>query len=248
MLDLQYLWYVCPLVALGAFTQGFTGIGFGIVVLAGIVFTPWDFERSTVIVNLLVLILHSIVIWTSLKKSHIQWKLIGLILLGLLVGVPFGYLFILNFGNQPIFQFVFGISLAGFAANELIKPRIKPMPKYYGLPAGMLGGFLGSAFTTSAPPIAIYLYSQNKDPVLLKGTLQVVFMISTLWRLLNIVILGPGISRSVMEITSLCGVLVVIFSLIGHKISLKVSSKIFLKAVYTLIAVAGLSNIFRAFL
>ena len=247
MLDLKYLWYVCPLVALGSFTQGFTGIGFGIVVLAGIVFIPWNFERSTVVVNLLVLILHSIVIWASLKKSKIQWKLVGLILIGLILGVPFGYMFILNFGNQPIFQLVFGISLAGFAATEIIKPRIKPMPKYFGLPAGILGGFLGGAFTTSAPPIAIFLYSQKKDPALLKGTLQVVFMISTLWRLLNIVLLGPGISRPVIEITFLCFIVVVIFAFIGHKFSLRVSSKIFLRTVYTLIAAAGLTNIFRAF-
>lgn len=247
MLDLQYLWFVCPLVALGAFTHGFTGLGFGIVILAGIVFIPWDFERSTVVVNLLVLVIHSSVIWASLREAPIQWKLVGLILIGLSVGVPLGYLFILFFGNQPIFQFVFGFSLAGFAANELIKPRIKAMPKFFGLPAGIVGGFLGGAFTTSGPPIAIFLYSQKKDPALLKGTLQVVFMIATLWRLLNIILFGPGISRSVLEITFLCLLFVVIFSFIGHKMSLRVSSNIFLKTVYTIIAVAGIANIVRAF-
>jgi len=247
MLDVQYLWIVCPLVALGAFTQGFTGLGFGIVVLAGIVFLPWNFERSTVVVNLLVLPLNSIVIWESIRKYPIQWRLVGLIFFGLIFGVPLGYLFVLFFGNKPIFQIVFGLSLAGFAAHELIKPRIRAMPVLFGLPAGMVGGFLGGAFTATGPPIAIFLYSQNKNPALLKGTLALVFMIATLWRLLNIILIGPGIDHSVMEITSICFVIVVVFAFIGHKISLRVTSETFLRTVYALIAVAGLANVVRAF-
>ena len=43
MLDPEYLWLFYLLIGFGAFTQGFTGIGFGIIVLAGIAFTPWDF-------------------------------------------------------------------------------------------------------------------------------------------------------------------------------------------------------------
>ncbi len=62
MLDPQYIWLFGLLVGLGAFTQGFTGIGFGIIVLAGIAFTPWDFERATVVLNLLLLVLNSSII------------------------------------------------------------------------------------------------------------------------------------------------------------------------------------------
>ena len=248
MLDPQYLWVFCPLVALGAFTQGFTGLGFGIVILAGVVFTPWDFERSTVVVNLLVLVLHGSVIWASRKEARIQWRLVGLILSGLAVGVPLGYWFILVLGNQPVFQLVFGLSLAGFAINELVKPRIKAMPPSLGLPAGIVGGFLGGAFTTSGPPIAIFLYSQHRDPAILKGTLQLVFMIATVWRLINIILFGPGISKPILNITLICLLIVFIFSFIGHIISRKVSSRTFLKIVYSLIAGAGLANIARAFL
>jgi len=246
MLDLQYLWLVGPLVALGAFTQGFTGLGFGIIILAGVVFTPWDFERSTVVVNLLVLFLQGSVIRASLKDSRIQWNLVGLLVVGLAVGVPLGYWFILAFGNQPVFQMVFGVSLAGFAANELIKPRLKAMPRFFGLPAGILGGFLGGAFTSHGPPLAIFLYSQHQNPALLKGTLQAVFMIATLYRLVNIIFLGPGISNDVINIALICLIIVIIFSYLGHRISLKVSSRTFLRVVYTLIAGAGLANIFRA--
>lgn len=62
MLDPQYLWLFGLLIGLGAFTQGFTGIGFGIIVMAGIAFTPWDFERATVVLNLLLLVLNGSII------------------------------------------------------------------------------------------------------------------------------------------------------------------------------------------
>jgi uncharacterized membrane protein YfcA len=193
-----------------------------------------------------VLVLHGSVIRTSLKDMPIQWRMIALILLGMAVGVPLGYAFILFFGNDPAFRVVFGLSLTGFAAYELIKPRLRPMPKYLGLPAGVLGGFFGGAFTTSGPPIAIYLYSQNDRPALLKGTLQVVFMITTIWRLFNIVLFGPGIGRPVLEIFVICLLIVAFFAFIGHKMSLRVSSRIFLKIVYSIIAIAGLINIIQA--
>lgn len=248
MIELQYLWLVGPLVAMGAFTQGFTGLGFGIVILAGIAFIPWDFERSTVVVNLLVLVLHTSLIWDSRREARIQWHLVGLILVGLTLGVPLGYWFILVFGNQPAFQLVFGASLAAFAANELIKLRIKALPRWMGLPAGTLGGFLGGAFTTSGPPIAIFLYSQHKDPALLKGTLQLVFMVATLWRLVNIILFGPGITGPVLKVSALSLMIVPVFSFLGHRLSRRVASRVFLRSVYSLIAAAGMANVLRALL
>ncbi|MGD2272860.1 MAG: hypothetical protein PVI06_20860, partial [Desulfobacterales bacterium] len=87
-MDFQYLWLFCLLVVFGSFTQGFTGIGFGIIILAGIAFTPWDFERSTVVVSLLILVLHSSVIFFSTREAKIVWKLVGYVLAGLAFGVP----------------------------------------------------------------------------------------------------------------------------------------------------------------
>lgn len=247
MLDPAFLWLFALLVVLGAFTQGFTGLGFGIVILAGISFTSWNFERSTVIVNLLVLIIHLSIILSSKKQARINWQLVGFVIAGLAVGVPLGYWFLLAYGNQGILQFIFGATLTAFSINEVIKPKLrKPLPRIMGLPAGAAGGFLGGAFTTSGPPLAIYIYSQNEEPALLKSTLQMVFFITTVWRLMAIELFGPGIGWPVLKITLMAVPLVAIFSFLGHKFSNKVSSRLFLRSVYTLIAVSGLANMLRA--
>lgn len=150
MLDPQYLWLFGLLIGLGSFAQGFTGIGFGIIVLAGIAFTPWDFERTTVVLNLLLLVLNSSIIIASRKESRINWRLVGYILAGEIFGVPLGYWFILAFGNQPMFRLVFGAVLGLFAVNELFRPRIRrELNMAFGVLAGVLGGFLSGAFTAA---------------------------------------------------------------------------------------------------
>jgi uncharacterized membrane protein YfcA len=150
VLDPQYLWLFGLLIGLGAFTQGFTGIGFGIIVLAGIAFTPWDFERATVVLNLLLLVLNGSIIYAGRKDSSINWGVVGYILLGEIIGVPLGYWFILGFGNQPVFRLVFGATLSLFAANELLRPRIRrQLNMAFGLFAGVVGGFLSGAFTAA---------------------------------------------------------------------------------------------------
>jgi uncharacterized membrane protein YfcA len=247
MLDPAFLWLFGLLVAVGAFTQGFTGLGFGIIILAGISFTTWDLERCTVIISLLVVTIHMVIILSSRREGRIQWPMVGFVLAGLALGVPLGYLFILTYGNQPVIQLVLGVTLTGFALNELFKPRFrKALPRFMGFPAGVLGGFLGGAFTTSGPPLAIYIYSQNEDPSLLKSTLQTVFFVTNLWRLVNIQVYGPGIGWPVLKITLLAVPLVAIFGFWGHRLSRRASSRFFLRSVYALIALSGCANMVRA--
>jgi uncharacterized membrane protein YfcA len=245
-LDPQYVWLFLLLVGFGAFTQGFTGIGFGIIILAGVAFTPWDFERSTVVVSLLVVFLHTSIIVSGIREGGIQWHRVGTLLIGLAVGVPLGYLFIVTFGNAAAFRWVFGLALTGFAANELFRPRLRAgLPKAFGVLAGAIGGFLGGAFTAAGPPIAMYLYSQHTNPVALKGTLQMVFMLANLWRLVNVAAIGKGFTPEVLKLTAIALPVVILLSFAGHRLSRRVSSKTFLRIVYSFIAVAGLLNIAR---
>ena len=67
MLHPEYLWLFCLLIGFGAFTQGFTGPGFGIIVLADIAFKPWSLEHNTVVLKLLLLVPKSRTIYASQK-------------------------------------------------------------------------------------------------------------------------------------------------------------------------------------
>jgi uncharacterized membrane protein YfcA len=246
MLDPQYLWLFGLLIGLGAFTQGFTGIGFGIIVLAGIAFTPWDFERATVVLNLLLLVLNSSIIYASRKEAPINWRIVGYILIGEVCGVPLGYWFILAFGNQPAFRIVFGATLALFAAHELFRLRIrKELNMGFGVLAGVIGGFLSGAFTAGGPPIALFVYSRQKDPRLVKGTLQTVFLSATIWRLANIVLMGKGVTVPVLKIAAVTLPVLIICSVLGHAASRRVSKDMFLKIVFSFILLAGIMNILK---
>ena len=246
MLDPEYLWLFCLLIGFGAFTQGFTGIGFGIIVLAGIAFTPWDFERTTVVLNLLLLVLNSSIIYASRKESIINWRLVGYILVGEVFGVPLGYWFILAFGNRPVFRLTFGAALTLFAANELFRPRIRrELNMAFGVLAGFMGGFLSGAFTAAGPPLALFVYSRQKDPRLAKGTLQTVFISATIWRLVNIAMFGKGITMLVTKIAAMTLPVLVICTFLGHIVSRRVSKGTFLKIVYSFIGFAGVMNIIK---
>jgi len=244
MFDPQYFWLFCLLVGFGAFSQGFTGIGFGIIILAGVAFTPWNFERSAVVVNLLVLCLNVIIIYASRKDARVNWVLVGYILLGSAVGVPLGYWFILDVGDRPLFRLVFGAVLMAFAVHELFRPKIrKPLPKPAGLLAGLMGGFLNGAFTAAGPPMAVFVYSQHKEPALLKGTLQVLFLITSVWRLSNVMLFGKGITLPVVKLAALALPIALGLAYVGHLASRRVSTRTFLRVVYTLIAFAGVMQI-----
>jgi hypothetical protein len=246
MFDPQYFWLFCLLVGFGAFSQGFTGIGFGIIILAGVAFTPWNFERSAVVVNLLVVCLNGIIIYVSRKDARINWAVVSYILLGAAVGVPLGYWFILDMGDRPLFRFVFGAALTAFAANELFRPRIRnPLPKPAGLLAGLIGGFANGAFTAAGPPMALFVYSQHKEPALLKGTLQILFLITSVWRLANVMFFGKGITLPVIKLAALALPITLALAYVGHMASRRVSARAFLMVVYTLIAFAGVMQIVK---
>jgi len=240
MFDPQYLLLFYVLVGFGAFSQGFTGIGFGIVILAGVAFTSWNFERVTVIINLLVLFINAILIYISRKDARVHWSLVAYLLLGSVVGVPLGYWFIVALGEKPIFRVIFGTALVAIALNELFKPRIrKQLPKYAGVLAGILGGFFNGAFTAAGPPIALFVYSQHKEPALLKGTLQMLFLITNIFRVVYIVFFGKGIGAPVIQLSILSLPIVLASTYAGHLISRRVSNRTFLRVVYSLVAIAG---------
>lgn len=248
MLDLHYLWAFVPIVVFSAFAQGFMGLGFGIMVMAGVAFTPWDLERASVLTNILLLILNATIIFAGRRDFRIDWKLVGLIISGEIGGVPLGYWFIYAFGNRPVFRLALGIVLLIFAADRVFRPRLaKPLPAPLGLTVGVIAGFLAGAFTAAGPPLALFIYSRHQIPAKAKGTLQVVFMSATLWRLITIIAVGRGLTFPIVEISAVLVPAVIFFAVLGHHMTRRVSNAIFEKVVYSFIGFAGLLNILKFF-
>ena len=168
---------------------------------------------------------------------------------GAAAGVPLGYWFIMVFGSQPVFKVMLGVALAVFAANEFLRPRIRnELNPGFGLLAGLAGGFLSGGFLSSGPPLALFLYSRHKDPDQAKGTLQIVFIICTLWRLATVTIMGQGITPPVIKLALQGLIFMLVFAFLGHKLSRRMSSRMFLRVVYSLIGAAGIINVGKGIL
>lgn len=247
MLDARYLPIFGLIVVFAAFSQGFMGLGFGIIAIAGVGFTPWGLERATVVINLLLVVLNSTIIFAGRKDFRINWKLVGVILAGEIGGVPLGYWFILTFGNRPVFRLVLGVVLIVFAVNQFLRPVLKkPLHLGYGVVAGVLGGFLAGGFTAAGPPFALFIYSQHKNAADAKGTLQVVFLAATLWRLFSILMFGRSITPEILRIAAINFPLVVIFAVLGHLATHRISSQMYVTIVFIFIGFSGLMNIIKS--
>ena len=251
MLDSAYLIPFAALVMFGAFAHGFMGLGFGIIVIAGLAFTGMNIERASVVLNLLLPVLFVTVIYASSKgfRFNVKWRLALLLFLGSFFGVPLGYWFLYTQGNQPVFYLALGITLVLFSVNYLIKPRVNnKLPLWVGFIAAFAGGFLAGAFTAGGPPLALFLYSHFKEPSDAKGTLQMVFLSATWWRLVNIGVFSEGFSVQIFTWAGILAVLVIFFALLGHWTSSRLSPKTFSRVVYSFIALAGAANVVRYFI
>jgi uncharacterized membrane protein YfcA len=250
MLDATYLPHFMALVMFGAFAHGFMGLGFGIIVIAGLAFTGLSLERASVVLNLLLPVLFATVLFASSwdLRFKIKGKLTLLLCLGSFLGVPLGYWFLYTQGNQPVFYLALGLTLALFSVNYLLRPRINTqLPLWIGFVAALAGGFLAGAFTAGGPPLALFLYSHFENPSEAKGTLQIIFLNTTWWRLINIGVFSEGFTWQIFSWAGLLAVLVVIFAFLGHWAARRVSPLVFGRVVYSFIGLAGAANIIRYF-
>jgi uncharacterized protein len=248
MLDPQYLSLVLMIFAFAAFTQGFTGLGFGIIAIAGIAFTTWDLERATVVTNLLLIALSATILYSGRKNAKVDWKLVGVIILGTIVGIPLGYGFIFALGDQAVFRLALGAVLLIFAFHGLFRPALKKqLHLIVGTAAGIVSGFFAGAFTAGGPPLALFVYSRQKNPMDAMCTLQIVFLTATVWRLINIILFGKGISAEILSITAVSFPVIIVFTALGYSLAKRLPSETFLKVAYIFVGFAGLINIIKGF-
>jgi uncharacterized membrane protein YfcA len=227
-----------------AFAQGFSGFGYGILAMAMLsLFTP-SIERASVFVTVSVTVLVITLLVRSRRDVRIDWKQASLLLLGVLAGSPLGYWFVLRQGDLPICRIVFGIVLLLFALNGLLKPHLKRHIPVALAPAfGAGSGLLSGAFASGGPPVVLYLYAQEDDPRLAVGTIQVVFLGSSIYRLAIIGGGERGFTPDVLRLAVGMIPVVMLGTLAGYMAARKVSCRTFLLGAYTLIVTAGAMNI-----
>lgn len=241
---------ILAIMAISAFLHGYTGFGYGLVAMTAFSFMPISIERISVVITITVIILMIEIVILAKRSSGIQWilwKVVGLIFIGELVGIPIGYWFVLNYGGMPIFRLVFGIILIGFCINGLLRPRIKTqIPDFYVPFIGFASGLVGGAILSGGPPLVLYLYSREDEPRHTIATLQVCFLFMCLYRLVIVGVGKLGITGDILLKSTYAIPAILVATALGFMLSKRVSSKSFLKVVFIFIGLAGIVNIFKA--
>lgn len=227
-----------------AFAQGFSGFGYGILAMAMLSLVTTDLERASVFITLTVTALVVTLLLRSRRDVRIDWKQAAVLILGVLVGSPFGYWFMLRQGGMPICRIVFGVVLVLFALNGLLKPHVRRhIPMALAPVFGVFSGLLSGAFSSGGPPIVLYLFSQEADPRMSVGTVQAVFLGASLYRLAIVGLGDRGFTAGLLGMAVLLAPVVIAGTLAGYMAARRVSCRCFLLGAYAVIIAAGAMNI-----
>ena len=239
--------YIIAALCLGAaLAQGFSGFGFGIILMATLSLCGADLERASVLATLLSTVLVITLLLQTRSRMRIDWKQVGLLSIGLLAGVPVGYHLLLRFGEMPACRIVLGLVLVTFALNRLFTPHLKRRIALFFAPLfGLMSGLLSGAFSSGGPPVVMYLYAQEDDPRQALGTTQAVFLTSNLYRLAVVSCGERGISAALGLRALLLAPLVIAAGIVGFRLAQRFSLRPFLIIVYGVIILSGCINIYK---
>lgn len=242
--DTTLIAWLVLMTAVAAFTQGFCGFGYGILSMALVSLVAAGMERVSVVITMGALVAITTIYLMTRRDNKTDWKQVGLLLVGSAVCVPFGYWFLAVFGDRAVFRLVLGVALLGFAVYGLARPHVKrKMPLWAAPLFGGFSGLLTGAFSTGGPPMVFYLYTQEDDPRLAKGTLQVVFTMTCLFRLTTVALAKPGLTAELFGAWVYIIPGTIVLTVLGHWMSKRLSIRVFRVVVYGVIALAGVMNV-----
>ncbi len=227
-------------IAIAAFIQGYGGFGFGITAMALVSLSGGSLEVSSSVV---MIVATAMVLWLlrlSWHDGRIDWPNIGRLFAGALLGVPLGYWFLVTYGNLPLGRVVLGVVLAGFGTVGLLAGRTGiRMGTRWGPLMGIVSGFIGGAFVSGGPPVVIYLYAQADEPRTMKPTIQVIFLIMLLMRLVAAGTTGVLWKPAVLMLSAVSLPAAALLLALGHRLSKLTSTETFRLSVQGLIGVSG---------
>jgi uncharacterized membrane protein YfcA len=240
-LDLWRTAAFLALVALGSFTQAFSGFALGLIVLGAVTaldIAPIPFTAGVVS---LVVVIHG----TTALHGHTQEIERGSLmplLLGLVPGVAAGF-FLLSYldANLPmLLRLLLGVFILVASVALIFKPhpRQQMSGRLSHLVFGFGGGVFGGLFNTSGPPIIYLLYRQPLDVPAIRATLLAVFWIAASWRAVLLTVEG-GYSMDMLILTLLCLPIIVITARLGRRLANRLPPLLMRRFAFALLAILG---------
>lgn len=182
---------VAVILFVGAFLQGVTGFGFGMVTMA---LMPCVMgARTSSIVVVFLASMNAVYLSWRLRR-WVDWGILAPLFAGAAVGVPLG-VHALRVLPEFALKRLIGLTLLLYCAyrgwrmfrGERIE---RSLPAWTRFPVGLVAGVLGGTANMGGPPVILYVYSQPWTRELIRTTLVTYFAGATLMKIVLLVVHG----------------------------------------------------------
>jgi len=202
--------HLAPLlcVFLAAFLQSITGFGLVIVAAPLLMFF---YDPKLVIPIMILLAACGNITQTILLHKDIQWKTIGWLITGAILGQPIGCQIFLTLPGDFLKILISLMVLLSLAVMQLRQQKIRKCPRNT-LFTGIAAGIMATTSGMSGPPVAIYFAHSTMSIQQLRATSIGFFLLSNLVSLTTFLLSGLDLAPAAHEFTCLlpglaCGVL-----------------------------------------
>jgi uncharacterized membrane protein YfcA len=174
-------------VLVASLLRGFTGFGFG---LAAVPLLSLALPPAKVVP--LVVMLQAIVGVAGLygARRACDWRAVGGLAPGLVLGVPLGLLILTAFSPNTV-RLAIGLLIAGSVVLLWRGARLPPAPsRAVTLLTGLTSGVISGLASMGGPPVIVYLLALGHDAVRVRATSIVYFMLAAVVSLLPMALRG----------------------------------------------------------
>lgn len=219
------------------------GFGSGLIAVGTLALLFSDMRDVVVLLLLVNLPAEAAIVARSWRE--ITWHRAGLLLAGIVVGIPLGT-YVLQAGSATIVLTSLGGFLVVVGVAFLFLPegtRIR-WPAWTAPPLGLISGILAGLFGTGGPPLIVYYHLTGLGKRAFRGTLMALFLAMTFLRVPSYVIGGLVTPARLWSGLILLPVAAA-GGWMGHRIHLQITEKTFRQLVSGLLAAIGLLLIVR---
>jgi uncharacterized membrane protein YfcA len=139
-----------------------------------------------------------------------------------------------------------GVFVVIFGASYVIKSgRGMPLPHWSGAPIGLIGGATSAMFGIGGPLYVFFLTGRKAAPAQIRATMPVIFMFTTVARILMFALAGLYSPAALIAAVALLPVMALgIWA--GHHLHLNLSRETVIRVIGALLVLSGISLIVRS--
>jgi len=241
---LREILLVAGFCVVGSATQGLSGFGFGIILVAAL--PPLGLPLREVVVLITLLVVPNLAIGLWRLRRDVSLRRVGWLMAGTPLGIPVG-IYLLTRGAPWLVHGLLGVVLVFAAVEPYLLRRLEAPPEkpWWAVLTGVIAGALGATFGTGGPPLVIYFYRRRWPKELTKACLQLMFAWNVATRSVGYVAEGLITAELLLKAAVICPA-VIVGTLLGERLFHSISQEAFRRVIAVLLFGCGVYQIGRA--